>query len=110
MNMKVLRLTVIALLLCSVTLYAGGDERIGSAGAQELRIPVGSRMSALGGAGVAEAIGAEALYWNPAGVAFYDGTEVMFTHLEYFAISMWNTSPPQPRSRTLDLWAYPPRF
>jgi len=85
MNIKVLRLTVIALLLCSVALYAGGDERIGSAGAQELRIPVGSRMSALGGAGVAEAIGAEAIYWNPAGVAFYDGTEVMFTHLEYFA-------------------------
>jgi hypothetical protein len=68
MNIKVLRLTVIALLLCSVALYAGGDERIGSAGAQELRIPVGSRMSALGGAGVAEAIGAEALYWNPAKV------------------------------------------
>jgi len=83
--MKVLHLTVIALLVCSVALHAGGDERIGTAGAQELRIPVGSRMSALGGSGVAEAIGAEALFWNPAGAAFYEGTEVMFTHLEYFA-------------------------
>ncbi|HDS00487.1 MAG TPA: hypothetical protein ENO07_00575, partial [candidate division Zixibacteria bacterium] len=73
------------MLLCSAALYAGGDERIGTSGAQELRIPVGSRMSALAGAGVAEAVGAEALYWNPAGVAYYDGTEVMFTHLQYFA-------------------------
>ena len=73
------------MLLCSASLYAGGDERIGTAGAQELRIPVGSRMSALGGAGVSEAVGAEALYWNPAGAAYYQGTEVMFTNLQYIA-------------------------
>ncbi|HEQ97997.1 MAG TPA: PorV/PorQ family protein [candidate division Zixibacteria bacterium] len=85
MKIKVLCLTLVAMLLCSAALYAGGDERIGTSGAQELRIPVGSRMSALAGAGVAEAVGAEALYWNPAGVAYYDGTEVMFTHLQYFA-------------------------
>ncbi len=85
MRIKIFCLTLAALLLCSAALFAGGDERIGTAGAQELRIPVGSRMSALAGAGVAEAIGAEALYWNPAGVSYYTGTEVMFTHLQYFA-------------------------
>jgi len=85
MKIKAICLALAVMLLGSAVLYAGGDERIGTAGAQELRIPVGSRMSALAGAGVAEAIGAEALYWNPAGVSQYQGTEVMFTNLQYFA-------------------------
>jgi hypothetical protein len=85
MKIKVFCLIVVAMLLCSTALYAGGDERIGTSGASELRIPVGSRMSSLAGAGVAEAVGAEAMYWNPAGMAYFDGTEVMFTNLQYFA-------------------------
>jgi hypothetical protein len=85
MKIKVLCLIIVVMLLCSTALYAGGDERIGTAGAQELRIPVGSRMAALGGSGVASAIGTDALFWNPAGVAYYEGTEVMFNHLKYWA-------------------------
>lgn len=85
MKIKTLCFTIIAMFLCTSVLFAGSDDRIGTAGGQELRIPVGSRMSALGGAGVAEAIGAEAIFWNPAGVAYQPGTQVMFTNLQHFA-------------------------
>jgi hypothetical protein len=39
----------------------------------------------MAGADIADVSGAEALYWNPAGVAHHDGTEAMFSHLEYMA-------------------------
>ena len=47
---------------------ATGGKR-GTAGAQELLIPVGGRGVALGGSIIANVNGAEALYWNPAGIA-----------------------------------------
>lgn len=72
-------------LLTASCLYAGGSDRIGTAGAQELRIPVGSRASAMAGANVADVQGTEALFWNPAGVGHQVGTEAMFSHLEYIA-------------------------
>jgi hypothetical protein len=82
---KILILSSALLILMSAMLLAGNEQRIGTAGAQELRIPVGSRGSALGGSLVANAYGAEALFWNPAGAANQSGTEAMFSHLEYFA-------------------------
>ena len=65
--------------------FAGGDERIGTAGAQELRIPVGSRGTALGGAALAAVSGADALYWNPAGLVRSNKAEVLLSHLRYIA-------------------------
>ncbi|MFH2037025.1 MAG: PorV/PorQ family protein [Candidatus Zixiibacteriota bacterium] len=77
---------LIALLAVSLSsVYAGNERRIGTAGAQELRIPVGSRGAALGGAVVADVYGVEAMFWNPAGLASLSGTEAMFCHLPYFA-------------------------
>ena len=64
---------------------AGSDARQGTAGAQELLIPHGSRGTALGGAVVADVKGGEAMYWNPAGSAYLSGREVMFSHLDYIA-------------------------
>jgi hypothetical protein len=64
---------------------AGSDLRMGTAGAQELRIPIGSRGTALGGAIGADAVGTDAIFYNPAGVALTDGTEAMFSNLQYFA-------------------------
>ena len=63
--------------------YAGNSDRIGTAGGQELLIPAGSRGAALGGSVVANSNGVDAIYWNPAGLANLEGTEVMFTHLPY---------------------------
>ncbi len=82
---KIFLLSLALLVVLSAMLLAGNEQRIGTAGAQELRIPIGSRGSALGGSLVASASGAEALFWNPAGSASQNGTEAMFSHLEYFA-------------------------
>lgn len=65
--------------------FAGSDQRKGTDGAQELRLPVGPRGSALGGAVVGDASGVEALFWNPAGLAGLQKTEAMFSHTQYFA-------------------------
>jgi len=65
--------------------HAGSDERTGTSGANELRIPVGPRSTALGGTTVSDAYGPEALYWNPAGLATLSETDVYFSHLNYIA-------------------------
>lgn len=50
-----------------------------------LKIPVGARAVAMGGAYTALAEGADALYWNPAGVASLSGKQLGTTHAELFA-------------------------
>jgi len=82
---KIATICVIISLLFSSMSLAGSRFRIGTAGAQELRIPVGSRGTALGGAISADVVGTEAIFYNPAGVAIVSGTEAMFSHLKYFA-------------------------
>lgn len=82
--MKLSLITLSALMLATGA-FAGSSVRVGSAGGQELLIPVGARGFALGGGVVADAIGVEATHWNPAGVSRQEGTEVMFMHLPYFA-------------------------
>jgi hypothetical protein len=75
-----------AVLLMATSLFAGSNRRRGTAGAQELLIPVGSVGTAMGGSYLAVISGLEAAYWNPAGVANMAGNgEVMFSHLDYIA-------------------------
>jgi len=85
MKMKLVFMTAALLVLGLSTAFAGNADRIGSAGAQELRIPFGSRGTALGGAVVSNTYGVEAMYWNPAGLASLEGTEAMFSYLPYIA-------------------------
>lgn len=82
---QILRATGIVLTLAVVagSANAGNDKRIGTAGAQELRIPVGTRGIALGSATVAAAQGLEALYYNPAGLASSEGFEAYFGNTSY---------------------------
>lgn len=65
--------------------WAGSSERLGTGGATELLIPVGARGSALGAGYAAQVSGAEAAFWNPAGLAGIESTEALFTHTQYFA-------------------------
>lgn len=74
---------LLALVACSAR--AGSDERLGTSGALELLIPVGPRGTALGAAVAGDVRGAEATFWNPAGVAGLEGTEALFSHTQYFA-------------------------
>jgi hypothetical protein len=83
----VLRALVPAALLACVAspALAGSEGRKGTAGAMELRIPVGARGSALGGAVASDVSGIEAMFYNPAGLASVEGTEVLMSHQSYFA-------------------------
>lgn len=85
MKLKLVFMTAALLVLGLSTAFAGNAARIGSAGAQELRIPYGSRGTALGGAVVANTYGVESMYWNPAGLASLEGTEASFSYLPYIA-------------------------
>ena len=85
MKLKLVFMTAALLVLGLSTAFAGNAARIGSAGAQELRIPYGSRGTAMGGAVVANTFGIESMYWNPAGLASLEGTEAMFSYLPYIA-------------------------
>ena len=85
MKYKLVILTMVLLVLSLSSAYAGNSLRVGTAGAQELLIPVGSRGTAMGGAVLSTAYGVEAMYWNPAGLSGLEGTEAAFTHLPYIA-------------------------
>lgn len=77
---------VLCVLLVAVEVFGGTGQRRGTAGAQELLIPVGSVGTALGGANLANVAGIEAIFWNPAGLAASrHSAEVMFSHLQYIA-------------------------
>ena len=87
MGPGVLRALAAAALLAATIgpAWAGSDLRRGTDGALELQLPVGARGAALGGAVIADVGGAEAIFWNPAGMASTERTEVMFTNTRYFA-------------------------
>jgi hypothetical protein len=72
-NMKVIMkrsaFVIAIVVLCALTVSAGNKNRIATAGAQELLIPVGARGIAMGGSTLASITGADAIFFNPAGVA-----------------------------------------
>ena len=79
-------LGLLALLACVATsAWAGSDERKGTGGAHELRIPVGARGTALNSGVSSDVSGIESIFWNPAGLASIEGTEALFTNTQYFA-------------------------
>jgi hypothetical protein len=85
-SVAVRALGLLALLACVATsAWAGSDERKGTGGAHELRIPVGARGTALGSGVSSDVTGIEAIFWNPAGLAGIEGTEAMFSNTQYFA-------------------------
>ena len=66
----------------------GNQNRVGTAGAIELLIPLTARYSALGNSttsGLAGMNGLEALYANPAGLSSNTGTTALFSRMEYVA-------------------------
>ncbi len=82
---KKISIAVLIVLFLAATAFAGGDRRKGTAGAQELRIPLGSRGAALGGSFIAEVTGVESIYWNPAGLSSVRNVEALFSYLDYIA-------------------------
>ncbi len=60
-----------------------GEQRAGIASATFLKIGVGARAAAMGGAYTAMANDASALYWNPAGLAQIGQNELVVSHLDW---------------------------
>lgn len=82
--MRVLNIVTI-LLLSAVKLTAGDIARKGTAGAEQLLIPVGGRSIATAGAFVSSMTGVEAIYYNPAGLAGTTTNEALFSYMSYVA-------------------------
>jgi hypothetical protein len=79
-------LLILTLLIAVSNVFASGGNRTGTAGAQELVIPVGPRGIAMGTGNVANCYGIEALYWNPAGAATLEhSVDILFSHMTYIA-------------------------
>lgn len=79
-------LVLVLLLLATGTMLGGNKNRIGTAGAPELLIPVGARGIAMGGATLSSVAGIDAIYWNPAGLVRANrDLEIMVSDMVYFA-------------------------
>lgn len=65
------------------SLFAGNEDRVGSAGATQLLINPWARSTAIGDAGVASTNGLEATFSNIAGLAFTEKTQIKFNHANW---------------------------
>jgi hypothetical protein len=85
-HLKITSLVLVVLLLGTTILLGGNKDRVGTAAAPELLIPVGARGVALGGSMISNISGLDALYYNPAGlVRGASNFELMFSNMTYFA-------------------------
>lgn len=88
MKNTLMRSVVCLVLVACVAMTAGAanKSRVGTAGAQELLIPVGARGVAIGGSSMVFTTGVDAIYWNPAGIGHMStGVEAIVSHMSYFA-------------------------
>ena len=77
---------LVAGLIISCTLNVHADNpNLGTSGAQFLKIPVGPRAGAMGGAYVSNANDASALYWNPAGIVHVKENELFASYTSLWA-------------------------
>lgn len=85
--MRRARLALALALLALPAASRGAEEfeKVGTIGAQFLKIGVGARAQAMGGAFVSVADDASAIYWNPAGVARINKTVLNINHLSWLA-------------------------
>jgi hypothetical protein len=81
-------------LLTTITerVFAGNEDRAGSAGATELLINPWARSAGWGGINIASAKGCESSFLNIAGAAFVKKTEISFTQTKYLKGSEINIS------------------
>lgn len=66
-------------------LIYGQNDRPGSTSAQFLKIDVSPRAAAMGHAYISVSEGAEGTVYNPAALAWIEGTDLVFTHTKWFA-------------------------
>jgi len=82
----VLLCVVMAVVVSSLRAQETQNQRIGSAAAPELLVPVDARGLAMGGSCIALAEGVSAIHWNPAGLGHLGtSAQAMFTSMAYIA-------------------------
>jgi hypothetical protein len=81
--MKKIKIYFLFTILTVITVWAQ-NPNLGTAGAQFLKIPVGARAAALGGAFTSIADDASAVFWNPAGTANVSGSSAHFSYMRWF--------------------------
>lgn len=83
--MKTTMFVLIGFLLFSSLGFAGGVTKVGTTAAGFLSIDVGARAVSMGGAYVAVAEDATAMYWNTSGIARIDKFTLLFHHTKWLA-------------------------
>ena len=73
---------IFALLICA-TLLTAANNNVATSVAHFLKIGIGGRAEAMGGAFTAQADDASSLYWNPAGLAVMSSPQVMFSQTNW---------------------------
>lgn len=76
-------LSLVVILMLSVNLNAGNEQRGGSSGASEILINPWARTSGFGNANVSCVNGLEGVFLNVAGLAHVQKTELVFTNSQY---------------------------
>ncbi|NQV15312.1 PorV/PorQ family protein [bacterium] len=98
----------IFLILALISALQGQNPNLGTAGAQFLKIPIGARSAALGGAVTGMSADASALFWNPAGIIQDHNQAFHFSYIPwmtYFNITAFGYTLNLPNSGTLGIHA-----
>ena len=78
--------TILLIWIAPAIVYGAREfEKVGTIGAQFLKIGVGARATAMAGAFVAVADDPSSVYWNPAGIARIEGDALTFNQTDWFA-------------------------
>lgn len=85
MRKKIINKILLLFFYTSLMVYAQEADQVGTSMANFLKIDVGSRASALGGAFVAMTDDASATFWNPGGLVFVEKNEAMFQSTNWVA-------------------------
>lgn len=83
-------ITALLLALLASVCLSQQVTKVGTTAAKFLSIPVGARAVGMGGAFVAVANDASAMYWNPSGLAKLTQSEAIFTHANWIADISFN--------------------
>ena len=75
----------VLILLLPVAAFGTEFAKVGTVGAQFLKIGIGARGAAMGGAYEAISNDVTAVFWNPSGLVNVKGTSVFISHIEWLA-------------------------
>ena len=77
------RIVILMIIFIAYGLQARDFVKVGTTAAQFLKVEVGARALGMAGSYASIANDANALYWNPAGIAQTDHYEATFTHTDW---------------------------